>query len=109
MLGDADIQIAILVVFVGIVTTIPTVMEAGHRINSRMWENTFSSTDFNIEPEEQVDYVDRGNLSRAIMFGVAAAIPTWNRIIEPSNALAAMVVAPTVGYLSWRIFRAIRW
>lgn len=109
MLGDADIQIAILVVFVGIVTTIPTVMEAGHRINSRMWENTFSSTDFNIEPEEKVDYVERGNLSRAIMFGVAAAIPTWNRIIEPYNALAAMALAPTVGYLSWRFFRAIRW
>lgn len=84
-------------------------MEAGHRINSRMWENTFSSTDFNIEPEEKVDYVERGNVSRAIVFGVAAAIPTWNRIIEPYNALAAMVVAPTVGYLSWRIFRAIRW
>ncbi len=109
MFGDSDIQIAALVVFVGTITSIPSIIEAGHRINTRMWENTFSSSDFNIEPEEKIDYVARGNTTRAIMFGVAAAIPTWHRIIEPYNALAAMFVAPTVGYLSWRVFRAIRW
>jgi hypothetical protein len=80
-----------------------------YRVNHKAFGDMVSSLEVPVEPAEEIDFVARGNLSRAIAFGVAAAIPTWHRIIEPYNALAAMAVAPTVGYLSWRVFRSIRW
>jgi len=109
MLKEFDVQFALIYLAIGLMFSSPSVMEAMHRINTRVGGELYEKGNMPLESTEEIDWVKRSHWVRALHCAVASCFPTWNRIIEPYNALAVMTIAPMVFLITWRIFRAIRW